>query len=162
MNASEQVTAQRIEQAFEGNPAFRKLDDRVFIVKQGSTFVMLNVTPMSRDRAQVRCIAQLVKGVSMTNDLAVELLQMNTRLSFGAFAYAEGAKLVLITHSLLGGDTLDPDELVAAIEDMALLADEHDDDIIARFGGQRMSDLLEASKIGQLFRDPGADAFSKQ
>jgi len=161
MNPSEKLTAQRIERAFAGNAAFRKLDDRVFIVKQGSTFVMVSVAPMSGDRAQVRCIAQLVKGVNMTNELALELLKMNTRMSFGAFAYADGAKLVLITHSLLGGSTLDAEELTSTIEDMALLADEHDDDIIARFGGQRMSDLLEASKIGQLFRDPNADAFNK-
>ena len=161
MTEAERITAQRIEQAFAGNQAFRKLDDRVFIVKQGSTFVMLNVAALDASRAQVRCIAQLVKGVTMTNELALELLKMNTRLRFGAFAYADGAHLVLITHSLLGGATLDPEELIATVEDMALLADEHDDDIIARFGGQRMSDLLEASKIGQLFRDPNANAFSK-
>lgn len=161
MTEAERITAERIEQAFAGNQAFRKLDDRVFIVKQGSTFVMLNVASLDASRAQVRCIAQLVKGVTMTNELALELLKMNTRLRFGAFAYADGAHLVLITHSLLGGATLDPEELTATIEDMALLADEHDDDIIARFGGQRMSDLLEASKIGQLFRDPNANAFSR-
>jgi hypothetical protein len=161
MNHAEQVTAQRIEAAMAGNPAFKKLDERVYIVKQGSTFVMLNIGALDEERAQVRCIAQLVKGVNMTPELALELLQHNTRLRFGAFAYAEGAQLVLITHSLLGGETLDPEELTSTLADMARLADEHDDDIIARYGGQRMSDLLEASQIGQLFRDPDASAFEK-
>lgn len=159
MNPAEQVTSQRISAAFEGNPAFRKLDDHTFIVKQGSTFVMLNVVPLDDQRAQVRCIAQLVKGVNMTAELSLELLTLNTRLVFGAFAYAQGARLILITHSLLGGVTLDPEELSATVSDMAILADEHDDPIIDKYGGQRMQDLLEASQIGKLFSSPESDAF---
>ena len=80
------------------------------------------------------------------------LLKLNTRLRFGAFAYAEGKQLILLTHSLLGGETLDPPEITATIADLAHLADDHDDDIIARYGGQRMADLLEASQIGKLFK----------
>ena len=159
MNRAEQITAQRIETALTNNPACKKLDERVFVVKQGSTFVMLTVMPVDADRAQVRCIAQLVKGVNMTPDLALELLTLNARLRFGAFAYAEGARLVLLTHSLLGGDTLDPEELQATLGDLARVADEYDDYIIERHGGQRMADLLEASQIGQLFRDPQSSAF---
>lgn len=161
MKPAEQVTAQRIELAMQGNPACKKLDDYAYIVKQGSTFVMLNIMALDDHRAQVRCIAQLVKGVNMTPDLALELLKLNTRLRFGAFGYAEGAKLVLITHSLLGGETLDPEELNATLADMAMLADEYDDEIIAEHGGQRMSDLLEASEIGRLFQNPDADAFKR-
>jgi hypothetical protein len=159
MNPAELATARRIEEAFAGNPAFRKLDQRVFIVKQGSTFVMMNIGAMDEERAQVRCVAQLVKGVNMTMELAIELLKMNTRLRFGSFAYGEPARLVLITHSLLGGDTLDREELTAALSDLAQMADEWDDYIIERFGGQRMQDLLEASAIGKLFSDPDPSAF---
>jgi hypothetical protein len=159
MTPAELATVQRIEATFAGNPAFRKLDERVFIVKQGSTFVMLNVVPMEGERAQIRCIAQLVKGVSMTPELALDLLKQNANLRFGAFAFAERASLILITHSLLGGDTLDAEELLAALSDLAVLADQYDDQIISQFGGQRMSDILEASKIGQLFRDADKNAF---
>lgn len=151
MTPAEIETARRIENAFTGNPAFAKLDDGAYIVKQGSTFVMLTVMPLDGGRAQLRCIAQLVKGVNMTPELALELLKLNTRLRFGAFAYAEGKQLILLTHSLLGGETLDPPEITATIADLAHLADDHDDDIIARYGGQRMADLLEASQIGKLF-----------
>lgn len=159
MTPAEQITAQRIQETFAGNPAFRQLDVRAYIVKQGSTFIMLNIQPLSGGRAQVRCIAQLVKGVNMTPKLAVDLLKENCRLRFGAFAYAEGASLILLTHALLGGDTLDADELLSTLSDMAKMADEQDDVIIAQYGGQRMSDLLEASQIGKLFRDSDADAF---
>jgi hypothetical protein len=161
MNPAEQATARRIEEAFAGNPAFRKLDARVFIAKQGSTFVMMNIVPIDAERAQVRCVAQLVKGVNMTMELAVLLLKMNTRLRFGSFAYGEPAQLVLITHALLGGETLDREELVAALSDLSQMADEWDDYIIENFGGQRMQDLLEASDIGKLFADPGISAFPR-
>lgn len=156
MNPAELATVQRIESAFGANPAFKKLDERVFIVKQGSTFVMLTIVPMDGDRAQIRCIAQLVKGVNMTPELALDLLKMNANLRFGAFAYADRASLVLLTHSLLGGETLDPEELIAALQDLATVADDYDDKILASHGGQRMRDLLEASQIGKLFRDDSA------
>ena len=159
MTPAEQITVERIEEALYGNPAVRKLDDRVFVVKQGSTFIMMNVEALDEERAQVRCIAQLVKGVNMTPELAYELLQQNTRLRFGAFAYAERARLVLITHSLLGGSTLDAEEVQETLSDIAVLADEYDDQIISRFGGERMSDLLEASQIGKLFTEPDPSAF---
>ncbi|HUH02891.1 MAG TPA: YbjN domain-containing protein [Kofleriaceae bacterium] len=159
MTPAELATAQRIESALAGNPAFRKLDDRVYVVKQGSTFVMLNIAPIDDTRAQVRCVAQLVKGVDMTLELALELLSMNTRLRFGSFAYAAPASLVLITHSLLGGDTLDTEEVLATLADLAVMADQWDDHIISRFGGQRMQDLLDKSAIGKLFADPNSDAF---
>jgi hypothetical protein len=119
---------------------------------------MLTVVPIDHERSQVRCIAQLVKGVNMAPDLSLELLKLNTRLRFGAFAYAEGKQLVLLTHSLLGGPTLDPEEIAAALIDLATVADEQDDEIIARWGGQRMQDLLEASAVGKMFA-PGASAF---
>ncbi len=156
MTEADKITAERIEAAFAGNEAFRKLDDGAYIVKQGSTFVMLTVVPIDEERSQVRCIAQLVKGVNMTPELSLELLKLNTRLRFGAFAYAEGKQLVLLTHSLLGGATLDAEEIAAALVDLAMVADEQDDEIIARWGGQRMQDLLEASAVGKMFASPNA------
>jgi len=159
MTPAETVTIERLENALSGNPAVRRLDDRVFVVKQGSTFVMVNVCELEGDRAQVRLIAQLVKGVNMSPELAYELLHLNTRLKFGAFAFAPKASLLLITHSLLGGSTLDVEEIQASLQDIATLSDQYDDMFISKHGGQRMSDLLEASRIGQLFADPNANAF---
>lgn len=159
MSDVELVTADRIKAALEGNAAYKQLAPTQFVVKQGSTFVMLTVRPMHGGHAQVRCIAQLVKGVNMTPDLALELLKLNTQISFGAFGYSEGARLVLLTNSLLGGETLDPEELRATLESLVRVADEYDDIIIAKYGGQRMTDLLEASQLGKLFQTPDASAF---
>ena len=151
MNAAEIKTAKIIESTLSGNKAFRKVEDRLYVVKQGSSFVMINIVPWGDDRAIVRCVAQLVKGVNMTGGLAMQLLQLNSVLRFGAFAHVKEDNLVLFLHSILGGTHLGPEELTATIRDVALIADDWDDRIIQRFGGQRMQDLLEETAVSKVF-----------
>ena len=159
MNAAEKRTAEVIEGTLGDNKAYRKVEEKLYVVKQGSSYVMINIVPFGADRAIVRCMAQLVKGVKMTGGLALQLLQLNAVLRFGAFAYVKEDNLVLFLHSILGGDTLDGEELVATIRDVALIADDWDDKIIERFGGQRMQDLLEESALAKILAT-SPDAFS--
>jgi len=159
MNAAEHKSCEVIESTLGGNKAYRKIEDKLYVVKQGSSYVMVNVVPWGEDRAIVRCVAQLVKGVRMEAGLALQLLRLNSVLRFGAFAYVREGDLVLFLHSILGGETFDAPELLATIRDVALIADDWDDKIIARFGGQRMQDLLEETAISKvLATEP--DAFS--
>jgi len=159
MNQAEKRTCDRIETALSDNKAFRKIEDKMYVVKQGSSYVMVNVVPWGDERAIVRCVAQLVKGVRMEPALSIQLLSLNSVLRFGAFAYVSEGDLVLFLHSILGGETLDPEELVATIRDVALIADDWDDKIIERFGGQRMQDLLEESAMARILGSE-PDAFS--
>lgn len=147
MNPAEKRTCDLIEETLGGNKAYRKVEDKLYVVKQGSSYVMINVVPWGEDRAIVRCVAQLVKGVRMSQSLAIQLLHLNSILRFGAFAFVKEGDLVLFLHSILGGNTLDPEELLATIRDVALIADDWDDKIIERFGGQRMQDLLEETAL---------------
>jgi hypothetical protein len=159
MNNAERKTCKSIETVLSGNKAYRKVEDKLYVVKQGSSYVMINVVPWGEERAIVRCVAQLVKGVRMAQGLALQLLHLNSILRFGAFAYVKEGDLVLFLHSILGGETLDPEELLATIRDVALIADDWDDKIIDRFGGQRMQDLLEENALSKvLHQEP--DAFS--
>jgi len=130
MNAAEKKTAEVIEHTLESNKAYRKVEDRLYVVKQGSSYVMINIVPWG-ERAIVRCVAQLVKGVKMAESLAMQLLQLNAVLRFGAFAHVKQDNLVLFLHSILGGETLDPEELVAhaavaAHADVALFGMAHE------------------------------------
>ncbi len=70
MNPAEVSTCLLIERTLAQSPAFRQIDPRLYIVKQGSCFVMINVLPWGGDRAVVRCVAQLVKGVNLAPQLA--------------------------------------------------------------------------------------------
>jgi hypothetical protein len=149
------ATSRIIERTLAESPAYRKVDDRLFVVKQGSAFVMINVVPTEEDRAMVRCVAQLVRGAEVSGELAVELLRLNGHLRFGAFAYDPDGPLILFIHSILGGETLDPQELLATVSDVALIADEYDDKICRKYGGQTMRDILEEAALERVLQaDP--------
>jgi len=137
---------------------YRKVDERLYVIKQGSSYVMINIVPLDNDRAVVRCVAQLVRGVRMDADLAIQLLHLNAQLRFGAFSYDPVDNLVLFSHSILGGSTLDRDELMVTLTDVALVADEYDDKIISKYGGQTMREILEEAALERLL-DADPDGF---
>ena len=146
------VTLQTINEALAGSPAFRRIEDRLFVVKQGSAYVMICVQPFDGERALVRLAAQVVTGIEMNHELATRLLRVNARLRFGAFGFHEEGGAVTLNHALLGGEALAPEALLAALEEMARLADEFDDKLVAIGGGARMVDLLQEETIARLRR----------
>src|SRR5262245_66102334 len=125
MNPAEVATALLIERTLQDSPAYRKVDDTLYVIKQGSAYVMINVVPWGDNRAMVRCASQLVKGVDVDGPLARQLLELNGHLRFGAFAIDPADHTVLFTHTTLGRATLDPEELMATLRDVARLADEY-------------------------------------
>ena len=158
MNPAEVASALVIEESLSRHGTYRKVDERLYVIKQGSSYVMINIVAIDNDRAQVRCVAQLVRGVRMDGDLAVQLLHLNAQLRFGAFSFDPVDDLVLFSHSILGGPTLDKDELMITLTDVALVADEWDDKIIQKYGGQTMRDILEDAAIERLL-DADPDGF---
>jgi hypothetical protein len=156
MNAAERASCDKIEKSLAWSPAYKKVDEQLYVVKQGSTFVMINVVPWGEDKAVVRCVAQLVKGVRLEPPLAVQLLQMNAVVRFGAFGYVPEGQVITFGHSILGGVLMDPTELLATIRDVALIADEYDEQIARKYGGQTMLDLLEENAMRHIVR-AGAD-----
>jgi hypothetical protein len=150
MNPAEVATSLVIERTLSSSPAYRKVDDALYVIKQGSAYVMVAIVPWGKDKACVRCTAQLVKGIKLDQRLAVQLLELNSFLRFGAFAWDAQQETVLFVHSILGGTTLDADELLATLRDVALIADEYDDKLMAKYGGQRMLDLLEEAALETL------------
>ena len=156
-----------IEKALGRSPAFRKVEDRLYVVKQGSSYVMISVLPTGgkshgEDRAVVRVLAQVVAGVRPEGSLFRQLLVLNGKLRFGAFAYVPEGNLVLFCHSILGGESMDPRELVASVHDVALVADDYDDRIVARYGGQRMQDVIEQSALSHLFGPEAEHSFDDE
>lgn len=139
------VTVARIEETLANSPAFARIEPRFYVVRQGTAYVHMHVLPWEPDRALVRLVAQLAHGVEMTPDLALKLLRLNARLRFGAFGYVPQGSCVVFVHTLLGGETLDADEILTAVRDLSMLADEFDDRIVEEAGGQRMQDLINAS-----------------
>lgn len=155
MNSAEIATAILIEETLRNSNAYRKIDQSLYVIKQGSTYVMINVVPWGETRAMVRCTAQLVKGVDVDGPLAKQLLELNGHLRFGAFAWDPAEHTVMFSHTILGGTTLDPEELTATLRDVALIADDYDDKLMKKYGGQRMIDLLEEAALERIMdKDP--------
>jgi len=146
-SAAVRQASQRIETLLKRSPAYRKIEDGLYVIKQGSTLVMLSVHSWRQNHAVVRLVAQLVKGVSMEVPLALELLEINAVLRFGAFAYVPAGEVILFCHTLADRELTDEEEFMETIRDFALVADEYDDRIAARFGGQTMEELLEKSVV---------------
>ena len=160
MNPAEVATALLIERTLQDSPAYRKVDDSLYVIKQGSAYVMISVVPWGDNKAMVRCAAQLVKGVDCDGPLAMQLLELNGHLRFGAFAMDPLEHTILFTHTILGGTTLDPEELTATLRDVALIADEYDDKLVEKYGGQRMIDLLEEAAMERIMdKDPSSFKF---
>ena len=145
-------TCALVERSLGSSSAFRKVDPGLYVVKQGSSYVMISVMASGpkKDRALVRVTSQVVSGVRPEPSLFRQLLILNGTLRFGAFAYVPEGEIVLFTHTLLGGHTLDANELLAAVHDVALVADGYDDRIVARYGGRRMQDVVEESAMQHL------------
>jgi hypothetical protein len=163
MNAVD-ASCEHIEKTLGKSPAYRKVDERLYVVKQGSSYVMISVVPSGpkakiNDRALVRVVAQVVAGVRPEPSLFRQLLILNGQLRFGAFAYIPDGDLIMFGHSILGGETMDDKELVATVHDVALVADEYDDRIVARYGGARMQDVIEEKAMSHLFGDEPSHEF---
>jgi len=103
-----------------------------------------------------------VKGVNVDGPLAKQLLELNRHLRFGAFATDQNEQAILFSHTILGGTTLDPEELVATLRDVALIADEYDDKLMQKYGGQRMADLIEEAAMERIMeKDPDGFDFEE-
>jgi hypothetical protein len=147
------VTVARIEETLAGSTAFTRVEPRFYVVRQGSAYVYIQILPWEPERALIRLVAQLARGVEMTPDLAIKLLRLNAGLRFGAFGYVAQGSCVVLAHTLLGGETFDADEITTVLRDLSVLADEFDDRIVEEAGGQRMQDLIDASAAAAFFSD---------
>jgi hypothetical protein len=153
-------TCDVIERTLGKSAAFRKVDDKLYVVHQGSAYVTISVLPVAPDaeksrgghhaRPVVRIYARVVTGVRPEPSLLRQLMVLNTRMRFGAFAYHPDGNVILFAHSMLGGEEMDEKELLATVTDVALIADAYDDRIAARYGGMRMQDLVMDNALAHL------------
>lgn len=140
-------TCHRVEALLSKSSAYRKVDMGLYVIKQGSSLVMISVHPWKSNHVVIRLTAQLVKGVSMEVPLALELLELNASMRFGSFAFIPKGDVVVLCHTLLERDVADAREFLDTLADFAIVADEYDDRIAARYGGSTMQDLLEEATM---------------
>jgi hypothetical protein len=113
-------------------------DTPSFGVGVGSAWTYVNVYAWGDDRATIQCFAWVVTGAEMDEALMQFLLRENYDMRFGMFGI-DDEKDIFFKHSIMGV-TADKGELKAAIAAVAYTADEYDDKIRSRWGGQRSAD----------------------
>jgi len=74
------------------------------------------------------------------DDLLLGLLELNHQLLCGSFSVVGNA--IFLAHSLFGS-SLEPRDLLRAITSVATLADDYDDRIVARYGGQTALEKIQ-------------------
>ena len=113
-------------------------DFPAFAVRAGSTTVHAAVLPRDDSEACVKVFAWVIIGAELTPDLMKYLLQKNDEFLFGGFGIdSEGD--IFFKHTILAND-IDKSELRATIGAVRFSADEQDDEIQKRWGGQRLAD----------------------
>jgi Putative bacterial sensory transduction regulator len=113
-------------------------DTPTFSIWMGSSLTYVNVYAWGDDRATIQCFAWVVTGAEMGTELMQFLLRENNTMRFGAFGI-DDENDIFFKHSLMG-QTSDKAELRAAILAVANTADDYDDKITSRWGGQRAQD----------------------
>jgi len=116
---------------------WEKLDLPGFGLFLGSAWVEVRIYPWGND-AIINTRSHVVTGAVITPELQNFLLQKNAEMLFGAFSLnTEGD--VLFEHTIVGS-SCDPEELEASVMAVLKIADEYDDQIVTRWGGERALD----------------------
>ena len=104
-----------------------------FYVRYGSTVLEISVEGYGPKEAVVTIMSYCVQEVDLSEELLSGLLELNHALPVGGFSLVEDD--LFFSYSLFGRD-LSPRGLLGAIAAVAEVADDYDDRIVARYGGQ--------------------------
>ena len=118
-------------------------DEPLFIVTIGSAVASTRVVSWENNDALITTRSFVVTDVDVTPELSYYLLRANNGIHFGRFAL-DNENDIVFEHSLVGS-TCDQIELKTSVTTVIRLADDYDDEIVARWGGQRALERWSAS-----------------
>lgn len=121
-----------------GRQAIAYEDRPGFAIKTGSAITAVYIEPIGDHQSCVRVLSWVVTGAEQSPELHVFLLRSNLGMRFGAFGIDDGGD-IMFTHAL-HGETVTHDALMFSVYGVAQVADDMDDEIVQRFGGQRAVD----------------------
>jgi hypothetical protein len=113
-----------------------------FYVRYGTTVLEISVEAYGPEEAVVTITSYCVQGVEVDEDLLTVLLELNHELAIGSFSLLGND--IYFSYSLFGRD-LEPRDLLRAVTSVANLADDYDDRIVEKFGGQTALERIQAT-----------------
>jgi hypothetical protein len=111
-----------------------------FYVRYGSTVLEISVEPYGGEEAMVVIMSYCVQDVELDEELMAGLLELNHEMACGHFSVVGND--IFFAHSLFGR-SLDARDLLRAITAVATVADDYDDRIVARYGGQTALERIQ-------------------
>ncbi|NEP16379.1 MAG: YbjN domain-containing protein [Leptolyngbya sp. SIO4C1] len=121
-----------------GESAVAFEDEPLFIVTIGSAVASTRVIAWGEAEALITTRAYVVTDIEITPELSYYLLRANEGIYFGRFAL-DSEDDIVFEHSLVGS-SCDRIELKHSVQTVVRLADDYDDEIVARWGGKRALD----------------------
>jgi hypothetical protein len=116
-------------------------DGPTFGIMVGSAYTQVGVFPWGKAEATITARSYVVTGAELTPDLMLYLLNENDRTRFGSFG-VDPEKDIFFEHTIIGS-TCDKEELRASVMAVVMTADEYDDQIVAKWGGQTARDRMK-------------------
>jgi hypothetical protein len=95
-----------------------------------------------------------VQDVELDEELMAGLLDLNHRMPCGHFSVVGND--IFFAHSLFGR-SLDPRDLLRAITAVATVADDYDDRIVAKYGGQTALERIQDTGGRRRRQEVGTD-----
>lgn len=111
-----------------------------FYVRYGTTVLEIAVEAYGPEESVVNIMSYCVQDVELEEDLLLGLLELNHQLLCGSFSLVGND--IFFAHSLYGKG-LEPRDLLRAITSVATVADDYDDRIVARYGGQTALEKIQ-------------------
>ncbi|MGB3532761.1 MAG: YbjN domain-containing protein [Microcoleaceae cyanobacterium] len=127
-----------MDELFSDYP-WEKLDDVGFGLFMGSAWVEVKINPWNDDDSVINTRSKVVINPELNLDLLQFLLEENAERLFGAFSLSKAGE-ILFEHTIVGS-TCDPEELESSVIAVLETADDYDDQIIKKWGGQRALDI---------------------
>ncbi|HET7510628.1 MAG TPA: hypothetical protein VFJ65_10310 [Solirubrobacterales bacterium] len=124
---------------FEEEP-YHDPESNHFYVRYGSTVLEISVEPYGTEETMVVIMSYCVQDVELEEDLLLGLLELNHQISCGSFSLVGND--IFFAHSLFGR-SLEPRDLLRTITSVATVADDYDDRIVARYGGQTALEKIQ-------------------
>ena len=115
---------------------------KVVAFRRGSVVGNIRVIEVDNGIVFVRIYIPIVwKPKRIDGNTLLKLMQMNSKMTYGALGYDKDANIIDYSYTLLG-NTLDAEEMFAALTIMSNYADDIDEELCQLTGGERGVDYI--------------------